>query len=195
MKKHTETDNIINFLAEAGQLKRVKRSGWWVAGIKDPESVADHCFRCAVLGYLLAKMEHADPFKVLMMTLFNDIHEARINDLHKVGHRYIDFKSAEKKTFKEQIKLLPKKMRGEYSSLREEYDLQRSKEALVARDADILECILQAREYYNSGFTQTKSFMSPGKKHLKTKSAQRLFKRILAWDNTEWWLHLAEFQR
>ena len=31
-----------------------------------------------------------------MMTLFGDIHEARINDLHKMGHSYIDFKKAEK---------------------------------------------------------------------------------------------------
>jgi len=63
--------NIVDFIAEAGLLKRIARSGWWVIGIKDQESVADHCFRCAVLGFILAKMEKADPYKVLLMTLFN----------------------------------------------------------------------------------------------------------------------------
>src|SRR5450631_77169 len=81
----------LNFFAEAGLLKRVKRSGWWVAGIKDPETVAEHCFRCAVIGYYMALCEGVDPYKVVTQTLFNDIHEARINDLHKMGHHYIDF--------------------------------------------------------------------------------------------------------
>jgi len=103
-KKNKSTKNkrsreALTLFAEAGLLKRVKRSGWWVVGIKDPESVADHCFRCAIIGYYLAYLEHADPNKVVLMTLFNDIHESRINDLHKMGHYYIDFKKAEKKGF------------------------------------------------------------------------------------------------
>src|SRR5271167_4261902 len=101
----------LNFFAEAGLLKRVKRSGWWVAGIKDPESVAEHCFRCAVIGYYIAYCEDVDPFKVVTMTLFNDIHEARINDLHKMGHHYIDFRPAEQKAFADQIVHLEKRVK------------------------------------------------------------------------------------
>src|SRR5947207_14918734 len=89
----------LNFFAEAGLLKRVKRSGWWVAGIENPESVAEHSFRCAIIGHYLAHAEGVDPYPVMTMTLFNDIHEARINDLHKMGHYYIEFRSAEKKAF------------------------------------------------------------------------------------------------
>jgi putative hydrolase of HD superfamily len=61
--------DILNFISEAGLLKRTPRSGWFVAGIKNPESVAEHSFRCAVIGYCLAKMEDADPYQVLLMTL------------------------------------------------------------------------------------------------------------------------------
>ena len=32
---------IARYLFELGQLKRVRRSGWWVAGVDQPESVAD----------------------------------------------------------------------------------------------------------------------------------------------------------
>jgi len=71
-KKNKSADrSAINFFAEAGLLKKVKRSGWWVAGIKDPESVAEHCFRCAVIGYYMAHCEKADPSKVMAMALFN----------------------------------------------------------------------------------------------------------------------------
>ena len=56
-------NNIAKYLYEVGQLKRVKRSGWWMAGIADPESVAEHSFRTALLGYILASLEGADPTK------------------------------------------------------------------------------------------------------------------------------------
>ena len=102
-KVSSEATNALDFFAEAGLLKRVKRSGWWVAGIKDPESVADHCFRTAVIGHYMALVEGVDPYKVVTMCLFNDIHEARINDLHKMGHYYIDFKQAEKKVFRTRL--------------------------------------------------------------------------------------------
>ena len=194
-KKAPELNALLDFLAEAGQLKRVKRSGWWVTGIKDPESVAEHCFRCAVIGYLIAKAEKADVYQVLLMCLFNDIHEARINDLHKVGHRYIDFKKAEDKAYSGQISALPGPMRLEMAGLRSEYNNQLSREAVIARDADILECILQAKEYLDAGNPNTRSFMSVGNKYLKSAFARELFFRLKKWDSTRWWRELAVFER
>src|SRR5437868_6690306 len=139
----SEFKHALNFFAEAGLLKRVKRSGWWVAGIENPETVAEHCFRCAVIGYYIAHCEDVDPFKVVTMTLFNDIHEASINDLHKMGHYYIEFREAEKKAFADQIAGLEKRVKTHMQKLRDEYDQQGSKESIVARDADILECLIQ----------------------------------------------------
>jgi putative hydrolases of HD superfamily len=112
---------LLNFIAEAGMLKRVRRSGWWVLGIKDPETVAEHSFRCAVIGYLIARMENASAHKVLLMTIFNDIHEARINDLHKMSQRYIALRKAEDRAFAEQIDSLPAPVKNELSGIRDEY--------------------------------------------------------------------------
>lgn len=195
MPKKVNLKKLLNFITETGQLKRVKRSGWWVAGIKEPESVAEHCFRCAIIGYILAKMEGADTHKVLLMTLLNDIHESRINDLHKMGHRYIDFRKAERKVYREQLNLLPKIIREDFSQTRREYNQQKSQAAIVARDADILECILQAKEYFDFGFQQTKSFISAGKKFLATKSAKAIAASLIHWNSRNWWLHLKKFQR
>lgn len=194
-KKDLVEDRILDFLAEAGQLKRVKRSGWWVAGIKYPESVAEHCFRCAVIGYLIAVAEKADPYKVVMMCLFNDIHEARINDLHKVGHRYIDFKKAEDKAYSGQISMLPEAVRLEMTAMRSQYAGQATREAVIARDADILECILQAKEYLDAGHAHTGSFMLVGSKYLKSRFARKLFFRLKKWDSSRWWRELAVFER
>ncbi len=187
--------NALNFFAETGLLKKVKRSGWWVAGIKYPESVAEHSFRCAVMAYYLAHVENVDPHKTLVMALFNDIHEARINDLHKMGHFYIDFRDAEKRVFKDQVEFLDEKFKRELTAFRTEYDAQASKESLVARDADILECLIQAKEYFDNGYTKAKKFLQRAPDHLKTKSAKLLWKEIKDWDSGAWWENVVKFER
>ncbi|VAX36169.1 hypothetical protein MNBD_UNCLBAC01-452 [hydrothermal vent metagenome] len=187
--------NAINFFAEAGLLKKVKRSGWWVAGIKDPESVADHCFRCAVMGYYMAHLEGVDPMKVMAMALFNDIHEARINDLHKMGHYYIDFKDAEKRVFADQTQDLDHPVKEEMQGFRQEYDAQETQESIVARDADILECLLQAKEYYDNGHTKAKKFFKTAPSRLKTKTAKNWWVSMKEWDSGAWWEKVVKFER
>ena len=187
--------NILNFIAEAGMLKRVKRSGWWMVGIPYEESVAEHCFRCAVIGYVLARMEGADSQKVLMMTLFNDIHESRINDLHKVAHRYLNVRDAEKTAFKDQIDSLGAPFNAELEELRSEHDAQESKESIVARDADILECLIQAKEYSDLGHKNAEKFFKKAPEHLTTQSAKDLWSGCKDWDSSTWWEKLGTFER
>jgi putative hydrolase of HD superfamily len=185
----------LNFFAEAGLLKRVRRSGWWVAGIKDPETVAEHCFRCAVIGYYIAHCEGVDPFRVVTMTLFNDIHEARINDLHKMGHHYIDFRNAEQKVFADQIAHLEQRVKEALKTMRADYDRQLSPESIVARDADILECLIQAKEYVDNGYPVARTFFKRAPDHLKTSTARKLWQQALSWDSHGWWQHVVKFER
>jgi putative hydrolase of HD superfamily len=185
----------LNFFAEAGLLKRVKRSGWWVAGIADPETVAEHCFRCAVIGYYLAHCEGVDPYKVVTMTLFNDIHEARINDLHKMGHYYIDFREAEIKAFNDQIAWLDKRVKRAMQSMRGEYELQSSRESIIARDADILECLIQAKEYADNGYPVARTFFKRAPDHLRSVTARKLWQQAGSWDSHSWWQNVVKFER
>jgi len=194
-RKDKDLRSMLDFISEAGMLKQVRRSGWAVLGIKDSESVADHSFRCAVIGYVLAHMEGAAPYKVLLMTLFNDIHESRIFDLHKMAQRYIDGKIAEDKSFYEQIGPLPKGTKSELAGMRREYLAQKTKESIVARDADVLECLIQAREYQAHGFREAAKFMKKAPDVLKTKSARGLWNLAKATDINNWWVKLSKFNR
>jgi HD domain len=45
-----ELEGLTNFLYEMGLLKRYKRTGWLVAGVDNPESIAEHSFRTAIIG-------------------------------------------------------------------------------------------------------------------------------------------------
>ena len=185
----------LDFFAEAGLLKTIKRSGWWVVGIQNPESVAEHSFRTAVIGYYLAHLEGVDPYKVVVMALFNDIHESRINDLHKMGHYYIDFKTAERKVFNDQVKLLDKRVKSELERFRLEYEVQETQEGIVARDSDILECLVQAKEYSEQGSPGAKKFFQKAPQYLKTKTAKKLWRQMKTWDPASWWQGVVKFER
>lgn len=194
-KKQDEFLSALDFFAEAGLLKRIKRSGWWVAGIDDPETVAEHSFRTAVIAFYIAHVEGVDPYKTMTMALFNDIHEARINDLHKMGHYYIEFRDAEKKVFFDQVKDLHPNVKDALGQMRNDYDAQQSKESIAARDADILECLVQAKEYYENGHTTAKKFFQIAPGHLKTKTAQQLWQKFMSWDSHDWWQSVVKFER
>lgn len=197
-KNNTESGrekNIVEFIFEAGALKRVLRSGWSVMGVKNAESVADHSFRCAVIGYLIAHMEHASAYRVMLMTLFNDIHEARITDLHKMAQHYLDAPPAEDKAFAEQVAMLPETILKELSDARKDYRIQESKESIIARDSDILECLIQAKEYLEHGHKGAARFMETAPEHLKTESAKELWRLAQSMDVNEWWARIGSFAR
>jgi len=46
----------IGFILQAGILKNLPRTGWLLRGIKNPESVADHSYRTALLSMLLGDL-------------------------------------------------------------------------------------------------------------------------------------------
>jgi putative hydrolase of HD superfamily len=81
--------SMINFLFEVGMLKKTPRTGYQFLG-SGQESVAEHSFRTAVIGYMLSLQEpSADSLKTTLMCLFHDIHEARTGDQNYVNKKYV----------------------------------------------------------------------------------------------------------
>ncbi|MDP2922225.1 MAG: HD domain-containing protein [Candidatus Omnitrophota bacterium] len=196
MKKQPNSyEKLLSFVVEAGMLKRVQRSGWSVVGVQDAESVAEHSFRCAIIGYILACMEGVGAYKILLMTIFNDIQEARTTDLHKMAQRYIKIEKGEEQAFHEQVRYLPKNINKELMAMRKEYFAQGTKESIIARDADILECLIQAKEYYEHGFREAIKFTKEAPRFLKTKSAKKLWALAKRNNMCDWWLKLSDFKR
>lgn len=195
MKKKESLGPVLNFIVEAGLLKRLRRSGWDVASVPNPESVADHSFRCALIAYFLGRAEGADPYKAVVMALFNDIAEARITDLHKIAQRYIEGEKAEDEAFSEQVEKLPDFCKKELIAIHGEYRAQKSRESKIARDADILECLIQAKEYCESGNTLTKKFMLKAPDYLVTESGRKLWEKAKAANLNDWWQSLGRFKR
>jgi putative hydrolase of HD superfamily len=179
--------DLAKFLYEMGQLKRVKRSGWWIAGVKDPESVAEHTFRTAVIAYLLARLEGADTGKAVLMALFHDLPETRTNDAHRIVRRYADWRSVDQKAMGEQSKRLPGEVAKEVVSLFEEFEKEISPEAKLVRDADLLECIVQAREYQGLGYHDVVDWILNAQAALTTEPAKKIAAECLKTEPKEWW--------
>jgi putative hydrolase of HD superfamily len=189
-----EMSNIAKYLYEIGQLKRVKRSGWWMAGIADPESVAEHSYRTAILGYLLASLEGADPMKTAMICLFHDTAEARIGDLHRVAKRYIDGGEREEVALSEQVERLPPDIAENIVALFHDYEERTSPEADVAHDADLLECLLQAREYQAQGYADAQDWINNCYAGLQTDTAKKIAEACLRVEPNAWWQGLKKIK-
>ena len=187
--------DIVHFLFEVGMLKKTPRTGYQFLGSGE-ESVADHSFRSAIIGYILSLREkETDAYKTVLMCLFHDLHEARINDMHKVAAGYLNVKEAEKAAFADQTEDLDEDIRSELKGSRDEYDAQRTPESLIARDADILECLIQAKEYADIGYRNAEKFFKSAPEHLRTESARRLWEKARSWDSSSWWGELGRFER
>jgi len=187
--------NIVKYLFEAGELKRVRRSGWWLIGVEHPESIAEHSFRAAIVAYIIAKMENANAEKAALTVLFHDMPESRINDLHKVGQRYIDTKPAEKNAFKEQVEMLPESIKRDLLENINYNNGDISKEGVIAKDADLIECALQAKEYIDKGFKDAQDWLKNIRKILKTSSAGKMLDVIEKTDSNSWWKGLKNIKR
>ena len=178
---------LVNFLFELGMLKKIAHCGTKFAGVRHPDTLAEHTCRAAQIGYILALCENANPEKVTAMCLIHDIAEIRIGDAHRIAQRYLDIPPAEKKAFDEQMQNLPPNIAKRFKSLWKEFNDQKTPEAVIARDSDLLETMLQAKEYLDTGYLGAKRWLKNGSKYLKTASAKKLFREIQKNQFTDWW--------
>ena len=85
------------------------------------------------------------------------------------------------------MKRLPAHISEEMISLLSEFEEAISLEARIARDADLLECLVQAREYQALGYKEAADWISNAKAGLVTDSAKRIAEECLETEPKEWW--------
>lgn len=179
--------NLVNFIFELNQLKKLEHSGWKLAGVKYPDTVAEHAWRAAQIGYILAVMEKADPEKVVTMLVIHDNAETRIGDQNKVSARYYKNQVAEEAAMNDQLNLLGAEIKKKWQKYFSEYENRNTKEGIIAKDADWLEQAFQAKEYFDLGYASTIDWINNVEKALETKSAKLIIKEMKKTKFTDWW--------
>ncbi len=166
---------LLNFLIEVGKLKKIPRKGWVLIGVKNPESIAAHSFREAIMAWVLAKEKGArfNIERILKIALIHDLCELYAGDTTpydgilpknkkdwpKLFDKWPRFSKAEKrrnflkKHKKEKaalIKLtlkLPSATKKEILGLWFDYEAGKTKEARFVRQVGRVVTLLQALEY------------------------------------------------
>ncbi len=177
--KNTKRDplmlNLLKFFSEVGKLKRISRKGWILRNIKNPESIAEHTFRAAIMGWFLgAKKGGLNVEKLIKMALIHDICEVyagdttpydailpkdknKVKELMKTWPRFSNsekIKIARQKHEKEAKALnklilkLPKDLKQEIKNLWLDYEKGLTPEGRFFKQADRMENFLQALEYW-----------------------------------------------
>ncbi|MGC0423607.1 HD domain-containing protein [Embleya sp. AB8] len=176
---------VANFLFEAGTLKHHKRTGWWIAGIKDPESVAEHSWRAALLASIIAELEGADPAKAALLSVWHDTGETRTGDLAHISQKYVG-KGDAVAIAADQSKGMPAGLGALMRSIVGEYEARETPEAICAGDADKLECLVQAIEYRDQGHQNVDRWIVNSRKRIRTESAKRIAAELLETGSLTW---------
>ena len=144
------------------QLKRTPRAGWFRAGVRRPESVADHGFSMALLAWRIARdVPGLDASRVVLMTLLHDFHEARLTDLPTPAKKYLPkgaVEEAERRIVAEQWDPDDRAV-----SLIAEFVAGRTAVAKLAQAVDHLEFLLQAEAYREAGHRLTEPMLRRAK--------------------------------
>lgn len=176
-------EKLAKFLFEIGMLKKTRRTGYQFLG-SGGESVADHSFRTAVIGYFLAdRASAADRNKVVLMCLFHDFPEARTGDHNYVNKRYV--RVDEKEVLHEQVKGLV--AGDEIQTLLQEFNDGKTLEARLAKDADQIDLILELKEQKDTGNPNAEDWLVFAVQRLSTTWAEKLARQVLATDSAAWW--------
>lgn len=172
-QRATDAAGMARFAYELGVLKRTRRSGWWHAGVRDPESVAEHSARAAQLAALIAAEEGADPVRAAFLALWHDSQEARTGDVPRAAKPYLD-RASNRAITADQVAGLPDTAATAIREAVDEYESQDTLEARCARDADKLECLIQALEYRSAGYQDVTPWIETSKAALRTDTARRI---------------------
>jgi len=181
-------DQLLSLLNHANDLKRLPRTGWLLAGVADPESVAEHSFSTAVLALFLAEsinrtldqeglVAPLDVGRVLRLALLHDLAESILTDLPRRSAILLgdDVKhGAEARAMTEILSGLPGG--GGYVELWGEYDAASTPEARVVKDADKLEMVHQALRYARRGHVNLDEFWQGHQWHYLV--SQRFFDHL-----------------
>lgn len=156
-----DLQQILNLFKLAGKLKKTERTGWVTrVNIENPESVADHSFRVAIIGMIIGELKKVDSNKLTKMLLMHDLGESVIGDFDMFAKKKIGesaWKEKEKNAINDILfKNLPEKLAQSYYDVWLEFDEQKTDLSKLANAIDKFEVLLQASEYEKEGYDRNK---------------------------------------
>lgn len=161
---------LFDLLQRVGDLKQLPRTGWLFAGIRQPESIADHSYATIWTALLLTEEINQDwqaealtgpldPATVMRIALVHDFAESILTDLPKRSTDLLGKATkykAELQAMQALLKDIPNA--AVYIDCWQSYAEGRTAEARLVRDADKLELLCQTLRYEATGQRNLQEF-------------------------------------
>jgi len=182
IRNQGQLQRIVDFFNEVGMLRLTPRTGYQFLG-SGKENVAEHSFRTAIIGWVLARMAGADAPHTALICLFHDLPESRTGDFNYVNRLYnktLPRKALEDATFGTGLA-------EDVLSFWDELEKNASLEAKLAHDADKLDLILNLKRELDLGNKTAAEWLSCALQRLSTPAGRELAQIIVETDHNAWW--------
>jgi putative hydrolase of HD superfamily len=190
VKLNSKAKKLVNFLFETRILKYIPKASLHYLRSPFSENVAEHTFYVAIIAWILAQLEKANKDKVIKMALIHDLAEARGGERNLINKFYSQTLN-EPRIIKEISKDHNLK-NFEIEKLFDEFFEEKTKEAKITKDADILADMLLEKETFDSGNQKAKKWLIVSLTRLKTKSGKEFGELLVKTDSDLWWLEIAK---
>jgi putative hydrolase of HD superfamily len=190
IRQRGRLERIVDFFNEAGMLRFTPRTGYSFLG-SGRESVAEHSFRTAIIGWVLARMAGADAPRTALICLFHDLAEARTGDLNHVNSIYAQSRPREAL----EDACFGTGLADAVLPLWDELEAGDSREACLARDADQLDFLLNLKRELDLGNASAAAWIERAERRLRTEEGRELARVVRGTDHNAWWLDGSEASR
>ncbi len=182
IRQRGRLERIVDFFNEAGMLRFTPRTGYQFLG-SGRENVAEHSFRTAIIGWVLARMAGADAPRAALLCLFHDLPEARTGDFNYVNRIY---NSAQERRALEDA-CFGTGLGDEVLAFHDEMAENASPEARLAHDADRIDLFLNLKRELDLGNAGAAAWMDAVEQRLRTDQGRELAGVIRETDHNDWW--------
>lgn len=190
MSDNSSYKKIVSFIFETGLLNRFKRSGFDFLGSGN-QNISSHSFRTSIISYVLAKRLKADSSIAVLLSLFHDIPETRTGDINYFQKKYIE--KDELKAVNDIADNFPEL--EELPEMINKFNNDESIEAVIARDADVLELIFTLKEEQDAGNLQAEIWIKDAIKRLKLDESIKIAETALSVKSYDWWMDILKVNR
>jgi len=180
-RKKSGSRDLVRFFVRSGRLKSERRRGWVKKlGLTNPESVADHSYRTALMTMVISDSRGLDTGRALRLALLHDLPEAVVGDAMPEERSGGVKTAVETKAMEGLLSDLPPEVRSLYHDAWLEFLEGKTEEALLVRQLDKLEMAIQAWEYVQeSGDPATaREFLATAKEHVGDKGLLELLRQV-----------------
>ncbi|MFC1801754.1 HD domain-containing protein [Nanoarchaeota archaeon] len=176
--------DFLKFFHNLEGVKKQVREGWNLHKIPQPESIADHSYRVAMMALVLSPQAKLNSEKTMAMALLHDALHALVPDTpskHDESEQKMtnqEMAEIERKAMKKLLSNLDQKKAKEFFEMFLDVEEKRTKEGEFVKDLDRLEMCFQALEYEKQHQKDLSEFFVYSESRLTHPFVKELFQKL-----------------